>query len=134
MNGSVCGVGGLFSRCPEPPIDTCQYCGRGFCENHTEFRQGIDAVCAQKKCAAKIKDLLGHNVYKEDVARRNRSGLCGIEGCGPHPGNECSLCRGLFCRDHLQPRMYPFFNGYSTVDRPVSACAHCWQRRKLWRH
>lgn len=134
MIGGPCGAGGRFSRCSDVAIDTCQYCGRGFCALHTEYREGIDAVCTRKVCAAKIRDLLSHNVYKDAIARRNRAGFCGIEGCTPHPPHECSLCRGLFCRDHLQPRMYPFFNGYSTVDRPVSVCAHCWERRKLWRH
>jgi hypothetical protein len=134
MIPQTCHAGGRFSRCHEEAINTCQYCGRGFCRTHTEYLNGVDAVCSRKACAAKIRDLRAHEEYKAAVLARNRSGLCGIENCGPHPGHECSLCLGKFCREHVQPRMYPFFNGYSTVDRPVSCCGRCWQRRKLWRH
>ena len=133
MTHGECGVGGRFSRCHEEAINTCQYCGRGFCSTHTEYLEGVDAVCKRKPCVAKINDLIAHNGYKDSVTIRNRSGLCGIDKCSPHPGHECSLCHGMFCSDHVQARMYPFFNGYSSVDRPVSVCHRCWDRRKLWR-
>jgi hypothetical protein len=29
--------------------------------------------------------------------------------------------------------MYPFRMGMATIDRPVSICAACWDRRKIWR-
>jgi hypothetical protein len=74
-----------------------------------------------------------HLAYRERVSQRNRAGLCGQEDCGPHPRFECSLCTGLFCERHLQEHMYPFFDGYARIDRPVSICRRCWERRKIWR-
>lgn len=127
-----CRVGGRFSRCPRPASNTCQYCARPFCEAHTHFVQGHEAVCTRKKCARKQDDLALHNVYKARVAQRNNAGLCGTEDCGPHPGYQCSLCRGHFCGTHLSERRYPFFDGYARIERLVSVCTHCWGRRKIW--
>jgi hypothetical protein len=134
MIGGPCQVGGRFSRCTGVSIESCQYCGRDFCRLHAHYVRDHDAVCNRKPCVEKWDDLAAHTVYKAHVASRNGAGLCGMDGCGPHPRSECSLCRGHFCSDHLRPRMYPMFNGYSTVDRPVSVCQRCWDRRKLWRH
>ena len=71
--------------------------------------------------------------YKRRVYERNQVGLCGIEECGPHPGFQCSLCQGHFCVLHLTERMYPFKEGWVSIDRPVSICQQCWDRRKIWR-
>lgn len=133
MAHANCQLGGRFSHCHNPAAFQCQYCGRGFCEGHTYFVEGHEAVCARKACVRKRDDLAIHLEYRQGVERRNRAGLCGIDGCGPHPGFECSLCRGLFCGDHLTERMYPFRAGASTIDRPVSICGACWERRKIWR-
>lgn len=128
-----CQLGGRFSRCHQPAAHVCQYCGRRFCQAHTYHVEGHDAVCARKQCRAKHDDLSAHLEYKSRVAERNRVGLCGVEECGPHPGFECSLCRGHFCAAHLTERMYPFSEGWVSIDRPVSICARCWDRRKIWR-
>lgn len=128
-----CQLGGRFSRCTYPPAHSCQYCGRDFCESHTYHVEAHDAVCARKQCIAKHDDLVAHLEYKGRVSERNRVGLCGVEECGPHPTFECSLCRGHFCALHLTERMYPFSEGYVSIDRPASLCARCWQRRKIWR-
>jgi hypothetical protein len=29
--------------------------------------------------------------------------------------------------------MYPFHDGRIIIDKPASVCAHCWDRRKIWR-
>ena len=133
MAETLCQVGRIFSRCSNTPEHSCQYCGRRFCAQHTTFVEGLDAVCSRKVCRLKRDDLAEHLQYAERVAQRNRAGLCGIENCGPHPGFECSLCRGHFCGTHLSERRYPFSDGYTTIDRPVSICGHCWRRRKIWR-
>lgn len=131
--GQICRVGGRFSRCQNDARYSCQYCGREFCEAHAHHVEGIDAVCSRKRCRAKHADMAEHDAYRERVAERNHVGLCGVEECGPHPAFECSLCRGLFCANHLSERMYPFSDGWVSIDRPVSLCAHCWERRKIWR-
>ena len=131
--GQLCRVGGRFSRCQNAAAHSCQYCGREFCEQHTYHVKELDEVCSRKQCQAKYDDLLAHTEYKRRVAERNHVGLCGVEECGPHPGFECSLCRGRFCGQHLTERMYPFSEGWVSIDRPVSICARCWERRKIWR-
>ena len=133
MSAAACQLGGRFSRCQQPPIEVCQYCGRHFCAAHSTYVEGHDAVCGRKLCRAKWDDLQVHLDYKARVSQRNQAGLCGIEGCGPHPGFQCSLCQGKFCGQHLSERLYPFRQGYITIERPVSLCDRCWQRRKLWR-
>lgn len=130
---ALCELGGRFSRCKNPHGHTCQYCGRRFCAQHSYYLRGHDAVCAAKLCAAKHDDLVDHHAYRRRVEQRNLAGLCGVETCGPHPGFECSICHGHFCSAHLENRMYPFSDGRIVIDRPASVCAHCWDRRKLWR-
>ena len=129
----ACQIGGRFSRCKNSAEHACQYCGRWFCETHTYHVQDHDAVCNRKRCLAKHEDLQVHTEYKRRVAERNHVGLCGIEDCGPHPGFQCSLCQGHFCGMHLHERMYPFTEGWVSIDRPVSICQACWERRKIWR-
>jgi hypothetical protein len=133
MAEAICQVGGRFSRCHNRAENQCQYCGRAFCPDHSYFVEDHEAVCTRKACAHKRDDLAKHLVYRRRVEQRNHAGLCGVEDCGPHPGFECSLCKGYFCGDHLSERMYPFKMGMTTIDRPVSICAACWDRRKIWR-
>ena len=133
MAVSECQVGGRFSRCRNTVGNSCQYCGRAFCDYHTHYVGGHEAVCARQRCRSKHDDLTIHLVYRERVRQRNSAGLCGIEECGPHPGFECSLCSGHFCEAHLSERLYPFQDGFTRIDRPVSVCPPCWQRRKIWR-
>ncbi|MGI8926352.1 MAG: hypothetical protein ACR2HN_06865 [Tepidiformaceae bacterium] len=129
-----CQLGSRFSRCPNESAHVCQYCGRNFCPQHAHWVEAHEAVCIRKRCAEKRDDLTLHLAYRERVEQRNHAGLCGVEGCGPHPGFECSLCLGLFCGAHLSNRTYTFRDGWSSVDRPVSICRHCWDRRRVWRH
>jgi hypothetical protein len=133
MAQALCQIGGMFSRCPNVSENSCQYCGRKFCATHTHYAKDHEAVCTRKQCKRKRDDLETHLEYRERVEQRNRAGLCGVEGCGPHPGFECSLCRGHFCAAHLRERLYPFSAGYVTVERPVSICSRCWDRRKVWK-
>lgn len=133
MSKRECGVGRPFGRCHAPSIDTCQYCGRGFCERHTYVFEGFEAVCTRARCRRKHDDLQRHLEYKQQVAARNRAGLCGVENCTPHPRTECSLCRGHFCDAHISEKMYPFREGRLIIEKPASICAWCWRRRKIWR-
>ncbi len=133
VGGQRCRLGGRFSRCSNLATETCQYCGRPFCATHTYYREGHEAVCTAARCRAKRDDLLAYLEYRRAVQVRNSAGLCGIEGCAPHPAHECSLCRGHFCSEHVRERLYPFRQGWVTVERPVSVCARCWARRKIWR-
>lgn len=127
-----CQVGGRFSRCHNESVNSCQYCGRDFCAEHAHYVEGHEAVCSRKACRDKRDDLAVHLAYRERVTQRNNVGLCGIEDCGPHPGFQCSLCQGHFCDNHLSQRTYTFFDGWSSVQRWVSVCPRCWERRKIW--
>ena len=132
--GQLCARGGRFrNRCEQPAINACQYCGRAFCAAHCYVVRDHEAVCVNTTCRRKFDDLQEHLRYRERVSERNRAGLCGHEGCGPHPRTQCSLCQGRFCEDHLRDRLYPFREGRVVVDRPASVCPHCWERRKIWR-
>lgn len=130
---SACQAGGRFSRCHKPAINRCQYCGRAFCHEHRYVEEDQNAVCTRTRCRLKYDDLVKHLAYKERVRQRNAVGLCGFEQCGPHPTQECSLCNALFCERHVSERMYPLRYGTVIIDRPVSVCAWCWERRKVWR-
>jgi hypothetical protein len=129
----TCDVGGRFSRCPAHAIDTCQYCARPFCDEHTYHREGYDAVCLRKDCRAKHDDLQAHLVFKERARLLNSEGLCGMEACGPNTRYECALCRAAYCDAHLQSRLYPFREGRIVIEKPAPVCNRCWSRRKLWR-
>ena len=130
---ATCQVGGPFSRCANPSVNSCQYCARKFCERHTYVLEAIEAVCTRRRCRNKHDDLQAHMAYRDRVRQRNHAGLCGEEDCGPHPGHECSLCNGVFCDRHVRERNYPLRDGSVIIDRPVSVCGWCWQRRKVWR-
>jgi hypothetical protein len=130
---SACGAGGRFRRCHSAAVNSCQYCGRSFCASHTHVIEGYDAVCTRKRCVRKHVDLQAHTDYRARVVQRNAAGLCGVEGCGPHPRKECSLCKGHFCEAHIGERMYPFREGRLIIDKPASVCRWCWRRRKVWR-
>jgi hypothetical protein len=132
MATALCQLGKRFSRCTNASIQSCQYCGRYFCRDHCHYLEGHEAVCSRKACRAKREDLAAHLVYRERVEQRNRAGLCGVEECGPHPGFQCSLCQGMFCEVHLSARTYTFHTGRSSVQRWVSVCPRCWERRKIW--
>lgn len=134
MHTATCELGGRFSRCHNAAVQTCQYCGRSFCREHTHFVGGHEAVCSRKQCRAKHDDVARHLSYRERVTERNRYGLCGVEDCEGAPVQAaCSLCKGLFCEQHITQRMYPTYDGFRSVDRPAAVCPHCWARRKIWR-
>ncbi len=133
MASRNCQLGRRFSACKEPPEQTCVYCGRSFCGEHTHVVHKYEAVCVRKACVRKQLDMEAHIAYRARVAERNGAGLCGVEECGPHPGLQCSLCEGHFCGAHVSERAYPMREGRVVIDRPVSVCSWCWGRRKIWR-
>jgi hypothetical protein len=133
MPSATCQLGGMFSKCKTEARQTCQYCGRWFCEFHSYYEKDHEAVCSNKKCRAKIDDMLVHTQYKAGVQKNNKMGLCGIDACGPSTVAQCSLCRGRFCEEHVTFRMYPPGRGEGGRDRALSVCDACWARRKIWR-
>lgn len=125
----ACQIGGRFSRCHETASETCQYCGRPFCDGHAYFVEGHEAVCTRKGCRAKRDDLVAFEEFRVVATRRNRSGICGQEECEDRCRSECSLCHGAFCSEHVQVKTYPAANGAKVV----STCPTCWDRRKVWK-
>ncbi|MEX2080662.1 MAG: hypothetical protein WEC33_03525 [Dehalococcoidia bacterium] len=128
-----CGIGRLFKRCQQQASHVCQYCGRDFCDAHTHFIQGHEAVCGARFCVAKHEDLKIYNGYKAAVEGRNGARLCGALRCEEPLGSGCSLCRGEFCEGHVSHRRYQFREGRGMAERWVSICAVCWDRRRIWR-
>lgn len=127
-----CQCGGMFSRCRQPAVDICQYCGREFCEAHTYYAEDHHAVCTNKRCQRKHDDLEVHEEYKRGVRRDNIHEHCGEPECREAPHFTCSLCRGLFCGPHLTERKWSFRDAQASFERVVSICEHCWGRRKIW--
>lgn len=123
---------GLFGACRTIGVAVCQYCGRAFCAAHGVRLEDGQEICARKRCQEKRSDLVRHLAYKEEVARRNLGGFCGVDGCQSRYGGQCSKCRGLFCLHHLHERQEIVRKGYTTFARPASMCDHCWRRRPLW--
>ena len=131
MGEGSCELGGRFRRCSNPVAETCQYCGRSFCSEHAHFVEGFEAVCARSPCVAKHKDLQEHHAYFAGVVQRNRSGLCGLDGCNERRALECSKCHGSYCASHVSDQTYPA-EGSREPPRMASVCPHCWGRRKIW--
>jgi hypothetical protein len=125
-------MGRWFSKCRQPAIETCQYCGRPFCGEHAHYVEGTNAVCSRTKCIRKHEDLVVHEAYKLAVTRRNMLDLCGEPECHGDPVLTCSLCEGRFCEEHLRVRKWGFRDAQASYERMVSICAHCWERRKIW--
>lgn len=132
MAAIPCQAGRLLNRCPNLSQHSCQYCGRSFCPAHGYFVEADEAVCARRRCRTRHDDLVRHMAYVGRAEQLNRVGLCGREGCNRPHQFQCSLCRAAFCESHLSERRYPFSDGRSLLERWVSACAHCWDRRKIW--
>lgn len=131
-NQGRCGVGRIFARCGESPIHVCQYCGTDFCEVHTHHVEGHEAVCKRDPCVAKHEDLQVHLIYRRRSDQKNGAGLCGVEPCTERPEAQCSLCQGAFCGVHLMQRKYTVRDDRGPIERMVSACPRCWERRKIW--
>jgi hypothetical protein len=133
MAAIPCQAGGWFSRCPNLPQHSCQYCGRQFCSDHSHFVEGHEAVCSRKRCREKRDDMARHLEYRTRADQLNRAGLCGVDGCNTRHVFQCSLCKAQFCEAHLSPRRYGFGDGWSRSERWVSVCPRCWDRRRVWR-
>ncbi|HLZ72932.1 MAG TPA: hypothetical protein VKV26_23760 [Dehalococcoidia bacterium] len=127
-----CRLGGLFSRCHEPTVGSCQYCSRAFCSVHGNLLPAREAICAREICQHKHADVETHLRFRERALQRNQFGLCGIEGCSAERWGQCSKCLALFCEDHLSNRTETVREGHARFSRPASFCAHCLLRRKLW--
>lgn len=128
----ICEIGGFFSKCKNEAGWVCHFCGRRFCETHTHRVEGHEEVCSREPCRKKDADLAVHMQYKGRVRSKNLVGLCGEDDCETAGPFQCSLCRGMFCDKHLQDRRYRFYEGFGSIERPVSICARCWGRRKIW--
>lgn len=130
MPSRTCRHGAIWSRCGREPISSCVYCGRAFCDLHgRKGVQGLD-VCDRPRCEAKIEDLSSHSAYLEAVDLRNKVGICGAAQCQSRYEASCSSCQRFFCDEHVRPREDAAGIGDT---RYISACDHCWARRKLWR-
>jgi hypothetical protein len=127
-----CGFGRLFSRCRRPVGAICQYCGRGYCDQHGSLGAADEQICARERCQAKVVDLAAHLIFRERALLRNRHGLCGIEGCMEERSGQCSKCEGTYCEQHLWDGTETVREGIVRFTRPAAFCEHCRARRKLW--
>ena len=123
---------GLF-RCRAKAVGSCQYCGRHFCDRHTELIEELQEVCSREYCVAKRQDLVKHLAYKDDVLGRNADGACGIDGCEQEMQSQCGRCRGRFCVAHVQVDQETVMDNWARERRLATLCEHCAVRRPIWR-
>jgi hypothetical protein len=128
----TCRIGGFFSRCRQPAIAVCQYCGREFCAAHGDRYPSGDEVCARQVCRDKHVDLQQHLAWKARAIDRSNRGFCGIPDCEGERWGQCSKCHALFCENHLHDRDEQVRQGSIIFSRPASMCDHCLARNKLW--
>jgi hypothetical protein len=132
MASLSCQAGRRFRRCRRPTSHTCQYCGRAFCPEHGAALADGQEVCLRPICRAKLDDVETHQHFRDRVRQRNFSGACGLDGCAERPLYQCSLCKGVFCPGHISDRLWTTRTRRMVDRRPVAACPHCWDRRKIW--
>ena len=132
MASLQCQAGRRFRRCHRPTGYTCQYCGRPFCGEHGARLADGQEVCNRRLCQAKLADVEVHQHFRDRVLQRNRSRACGLDGCVDPPQYQCSLCKGVFCANHILDRVWTTRTRRSLERRQVAACPHCWDRRKIW--
>ena len=128
----TCALGRLFSRCRQPAVAVCQYCGRDFCGVHTGLRANGEEVCSREICLTKHEDLKAHLVYRAAATERSSRGFCAVPGCDQPRAGQCSKCNALYCEAHLHEREETVRQGMAVLKRPVSLCDHCAGRVKLW--
>jgi hypothetical protein len=122
---------GLF-KCGQEAVGLCQYCGRLFCDRHSELLEELQEVCSRKPCVAKRQDLVRHLAYKDAVSARNEQQQCGIEGCSRGFSGQCTRCKGYFCGHHVEVRQETVLQNRVRVPRRATLCQHCWDRRPIW--
>jgi len=129
--GTSCRFRHVFSRCGQPSIGSCQYCGLVFCRDHGNVADN-EHICVREICRNKQVDLAAHLVFRDRAILRNRHSMCGIEGCMEGRWGQCSKCHGLYCEKHIVNRSEKVRQGMASFSRPASFCDHCFTRRKLW--
>ena len=130
-----CTYGGGFLRrgCGRAAVTDCVYCARPFCDEHGERLADYMDVCARKRCQRKRQDLDAHNEWKARVEPANRVSVCADESCDTRMRHQCSRCRLMFCADHVREMRVRDTTRNPPADVKAAVCAHCAQRRKIWR-
>jgi hypothetical protein len=128
----TCHTRKFLSRCTEPAIAVCQFCGREFCAVHGTRYEDASEVCSRPICQTKYADLKAHLEWKKQAVDRSNRGFCAMPECPGTRWGQCSKCLALFCERHLQDRDERIRHGAIVFSRPASMCDHCAARNKLW--
>lgn len=130
-----CTYGGGFLRrgCGREAVTDCVYCGRPFCGEHGERGDQYMDVCARKHCRRKREDLDAHTVWRARVETANRVSVCADETCEARMRHACSRCTLLFCAEHVREMRVRDTTRQPAVEVKGLVCAHCADRRKIWR-
>jgi hypothetical protein len=125
--------GGLFrGTCGQPATAQCVYCGHPFCDRHGEHGPDYTDACHRKRCAAKLRDVIAHQEWKERVRHANSVSVCAHEDCGNRMNHQCSRCRLQFCAEHVS-QVTLVYNEVQPPRKDLAlACMHCKDRRKIW--
>ncbi len=129
-----CDFGGRLFRgsCGRPAVARCVYCGHPFCEAHGERGPDYTDACARKRCAAKLRDVVAHQEWRDRVRGANEISVCAHEGCEERMHHQCSRCRLFFCPEHVSQVTLVYHDVQPPRKDLAVACVHCKARRKLW--
>lgn len=127
-----CEFGGRLRRCRTPLSGQCQYCARGFCDDHGERFNEIEEVCPREPCQAKKADLIAHKEFRRVAVSRNDRNVCGEPECETAPATDCQRCFAHYCVAHLSQRMMTVWRGAEPSAEIIRICSHCSSRIPLW--
>ena len=127
-----CDLGGRFRSCRRPLLGQCQYCARGFCDQHGDRFGDRQEVCRRSSCQAKREDLERYDQFKVRTTARNDNNLCGIESCEESPPMRCERCGGHFCGDHLRQQLVEIVSGLERTPEIQRLCTYCVDRLSVW--
>lgn len=130
----TCDFGGGLLRhsCRREAISECVYCGHPFCERHGERGPDFTDACARRRCAAKLRDVVAHQEWRDRVRHANDISVCAQEECQERMHHQCSRCRLLFCTAHVTQVTVVYHDVQPPKKDFALACLHCKDRRKLW--
>ncbi len=127
-----CEQGGRFRSCRKALAGQCQYCARGFCDNHGQRFGQHDEVCQRQACQAKKLDLENYLRFKLDSTARNDTNRCGIAICDTEPHTNCERCESHFCLEHLRQHLVEVIHGVERAPEILRLCEYCVERIPLW--
>ncbi len=113
-------------------IGQCQYCARGFCDEHGSILDDGQEICVEQRCQRLRVDVAEHLVFKAEARLRNEEGRCSEPACPQQHAMRCDRCNCRFCEDHLRQVIMTVTRGGEMQSEAAAICDHCRARLPLW--